>query len=165
MLLVFGLLIGYFFKHLGTYGEGLELFLEINPHGILLIFIPTIIFESSFNIDTFTFKREIVQILLLAFPGVAVGSFLLAIGFNYILGYYKEISFSGALTFASVVCATDPVAVVALLKELNAPLKFSVLLEGESLLNDGTAMVFLVMFSTIYKALDMTIIGIIIKFL
>lgn len=46
----------------------------------------------------------------------------------------------------AIYAATDPVAVVALLKELGAPLKFNVLIEGESLLNDGTAMVFFQVF-------------------
>jgi len=42
----------------------------------------------------------------------------------------------------AILCATDPVAVVALLKELGASVTFNTLIEGESLLNDGTAMVF-----------------------
>jgi NhaP-type Na+/H+ or K+/H+ antiporter len=68
------------------------------------------------------------------------------------------------LTFGAIVCATDPVAVVALLKELGTPLKFNVLLEGESLLNDGTAMVFYIVFSSIYKAQGITFFGAILKF-
>ena len=48
--------------------------------------------------------------------------------------------------FSSIISATDPVAVVALLKELGTPTKFNILLEGESLMNDGTAMVFYLVF-------------------
>ena len=51
----------------------------------------------------------------------------------------------------SVLSATDPVAVVALLKELGASVKFGTLIEGESLLNDGTAMVFYQLFLGITK--------------
>lgn len=46
----------------------------------------------------------------------------------------------------SILSATDPVAVVALLKELGTPITFNILLEGESLLNDGTGTVFFAVF-------------------
>lgn len=68
-----------------------------------------------------------------------------------ILGYGSEFSWAECFSFASIICATDPVAVVALLKELGTSKKFNVLLEGESLLNDGTAAVFYIIFSSIYK--------------
>lgn len=71
-----------------------------------------------------------------------------------ILGYGGEFSWAECLSFASIISATDPVAVVALLKELGTSKKFNVLLEGESLLNDGTAAVFYIIFSSIYKGLS-----------
>ena len=104
------------------------------------------------------------QAIILAGPGVIIGAMLLACAWNFILGYSNEFSFPAAMTFASIVCATDPVAVVALLKELGTPIKFNLLLEGESLLNDGTAMVFYLVFASIYKAQGVTIGGIILQF-
>ncbi len=80
--------------------------------------------------------------MLLAFPGVALLSFLIALVMLYILRYNGELDFSTTLTIGSILAATDPVAVVAILKELGTPIKFNMLLEGESLLNDGTATVF-----------------------
>ncbi len=56
-----------------------------------------------------------------------------------------------ALTLGCVLSATDPVAVVALLKELGASARFNTLVEGESLLNDGTAMVFFMLFLNLAK--------------
>ena len=53
--------------------------------------------------------------------------------------------------FGSVVSCTDPIAVVALLKELGASKKFNTLIEGESLINDATGMVLYTISSTIYK--------------
>ncbi len=88
--------------------------------------------------------------LLIAFVGVVIGIFLIGFSFKVLL-FYPEISWSGCFTFASIISATDPVAVVALLKELGTPLKFNILLEGESLLNDGTSMVFFAMFTKILK--------------
>jgi len=65
---------------------------------------------------------------------------------KYILGYNEEntdgaFTWEAALMFGAIISATDPVAVVALLKELGASKKLATLIEGESLLNDGTAMV------------------------
>jgi NhaP-type Na+/H+ or K+/H+ antiporter len=65
---------------------------------------------------------------------------------KYILGYNddkkeSEFDFNAALLYGAIISATDPVAVVSLLKELGASKELSTLIEGESLLNDGTAMV------------------------
>ena len=59
----------------------------------------------------------------------------------YVLDY-SQFDWGEALTIGAIIAATDPVAVVALLKELGTSVKFNILLEGESLLNDGTATVF-----------------------
>ena len=74
--------------------------------------------------------------MLLASTGLS------AIMMRYILGYNgEEFPWSAALLFGSIISATDPVAVVSLLKELGASKRLSTMIEGESLLNDGTAMV------------------------
>ena len=90
---------------------------------------------------------------------------MIGIVMKLILGYGGEFSWAECLSFASIICATDPVAVVALLKELGTSKKFGVLLEGESLLNDGTAAVFYIIFSSIYKGLGASPIKIIISFI
>lgn len=59
LLLLSGITLGRYYLQLGDIGTAINLFLQINPHGILYIFIPTIIFESAFNIDPFVFKKEI----------------------------------------------------------------------------------------------------------
>jgi len=88
----------------------------------------------------------------LAAPGVLYGAILIAVIFKVFLGYTDEdMNWSGAIMAGSVLSATDPVAVVALLKELGASVKFGTLIEGESLLNDGTAMVFYQLFLGITK--------------
>ena len=72
-------------------------------------------------------------------PGVLSNAFLTAIFCKYALPY--EWNWGEAITFGSIVSATDPVAVVALLKELGASKRLATLIEAESLLNDGTAYV------------------------
>jgi len=60
---------------------------------------------------------------------------------RYILQYDGDFTWNAAMLFGSIISATDPVAVVALLKELGASKRLATLIEGESILNDGTAMV------------------------
>lgn len=86
----------------------------------------------------------------MAFPGVALTCFLVAIIMKYIL-VYDYLSWGEALTIGAILAATDPVAVVALLKEMGTSIKFNILLEGESLLNDGTATVFFFVFFDMVK--------------
>lgn len=64
----------------------------------------------------------------------------------FILRYNSILGWPEGLVIGSILSATDPVAVVALLKELGTPINFNILLEGESLLNDGTATVFFTVF-------------------
>lgn len=80
----------------------------------------------------------------MAGPMLLVSTYLSALMMRYVLGYtenHREFNFNAALLYGAIISATDPVAVVALLKELGASKKLSTLIEGESLLNDGTAMV------------------------
>lgn len=105
------------------------------------------IFEAGYNSDLFMFKRNLKSILLLAFLGVFICTFSFAFILN-IIGFGKNISFIGLLVIASILGSTDPIAVSSLLKELNAPHKLNMILEGESLLNDGTS---LVLFNTFLK--------------
>lgn len=79
---------------------------------------------------------------MMAGPMLLLSTFLSALMMKYILGYSgDEFPFSAAILFGSIISATDPVAVVCLLKELGASKRLSTMIEGESLLNDGTAMV------------------------
>jgi NhaP-type Na+/H+ or K+/H+ antiporter len=79
----------------------------------------------------------------MAGPMLIGSTYLTALMMSYILGYNEENGFpwNAALLFGAIVSATDPVAVVALLKELGASKRLGTMIEGESLLNDGTAMV------------------------
>jgi len=85
-------------------------------------------------------------------------SVLIAVIMRYILGY-SEFGWGEALTIGSIISATDPVAVVALLKELGTSIKFNVMLEGESLLNDGTAVVFFWVFINMIENDDVFDVG------
>lgn len=111
------------------------------------MFIPVLIFESGFNSNLFQFRRNFRQILLLAFPGVVLSSLAFALGMQFLLPE-QDLGFLGYFLIAAILGSTDPVAVSALFKQLKAPSKLSILLEGESLLNDGSS---IVLFQTILE--------------
>src|SRR6056297_872945 len=149
-LLIFGLLIGMavrmdFFEGWGdTFATAVRWAGHIDPHLILYVFLPTLIFEAAFAMDVHTFRKSFANAFTMAVPGIIVAFFLTAF---LVLGI-KQTGFGVnawhwqlALLFGVVISATDPVAVVSLLKELGASKKLATLIEGESLLNDGTAIV------------------------
>jgi CPA1 family monovalent cation:H+ antiporter len=111
--------------------------IELTPELILGLFVPPLVFEAAFHINFNDLRRNLTGILVLAVPGVILTMFivggLLAIG--------TELSLVSALVFGALIAATDPVSVVAIFRTLGVPKRLSVLIEGESLFNDGTAIV------------------------
>lgn len=125
-------------------GESIQLISEIDPHLILFLFLPTLIFESAFAMEVHLFRRTFGQIALLAVPGLIVCTLLTAVLAK--TAFPWDWSWSVALMFGALISATDPVAVVALLKEQSSRKRLETLIEGESLLNDGTAIVLFTLF-------------------
>lgn len=129
------------------------------PELIFLVFLPPLIFESAFNSDWYTFKRQFFKILVLASILLVFCAFATAASMFWLLGFDSEsndMSFMACLLFGAIISATDPVAVVALLKELGVNKQISTLIEGESLLNDGTAVVLFVVLQYIEVGESMT---------
>lgn len=93
LLLTVGMVLGHFREYLSAVGAGADIMSKMNPHMILFVFIPILIFESGFNCDWYVFKKEIVNILLLAAPGVLWGAVLIAFCFKSLLGY-EELSWN-----------------------------------------------------------------------
>lgn len=125
----------------------------IDPHLILFVFLPTLIFEAAFGMDYHTFKKTVGNASILAIPGIIVALLLTAlivVGMKSAGMGFQEWDWALALLFGTVVSATDPVAVVSVLKDLGASKRLSTLIDGESLLNDGTA---IVIFSVILVSL------------
>ena len=101
----------------------------------------------------------------MAGPMLLMSIILSALMMKYILGYNgDEFPFSAALLYGSIISATDPVAVVCLLKELGASKRLSTMIEGESLLNDGTAMVVFLVVLDIVEGVDLSVGDIVVKF-
>src|SRR4030042_3183760 len=110
---------------------------ELTPELIMALFVPPLVFEAAFHLNLVELRRNLLAILLLAVPGVILTTFI--VGGMLVLGV--RLSFPMALVFGALIAATDPVAVVALFRTLGVPKRLSVLIEGESLLNVGTAIV------------------------
>jgi len=155
LLLIFGMGLGFlsrmglFENAMGTLDISIKWAGEIDPHLILFVFLPTLIFEAAFAMDVHTFKKSVANALILAIPGIIIALVLtgaLVMGLKYFGIGFQAWSWSLALMFGAVASATDPVAVVSLLKGLGASKKLGTLIEGESLLNDGTAIVIFMVF-------------------
>jgi NhaP-type Na+/H+ or K+/H+ antiporter/CRP-like cAMP-binding protein len=124
---------------------------NIDPHMLLYVFLPILIFEAAFAMDVHTFKKSVVNAIILAVPGIIIALILtaaFAMGLTDMGLGLEKWTWPVALMFGAVISATDPVAVVALLKDLGASKKLGTLIEGESLLNDGTAIVIFMVFFT-----------------
>jgi len=113
---------------------------------LFALFLPGLLFEAAYHLHFRELRASALTIGILAVPGVVVAIALTAtvlVGVSAILGTATSISWQAALVFAAVIAATDPVAVTALFRQLAAPRRLEVLVESESLLNDGTSIVFL----------------------
>ena len=109
------------------------------------VFLPGLLFEAAFHINFEQFWRNRLTIVSLAVPGVIAATALTTVILTPVadaLDYVQNFSWRYALVFGALIAATDPIAVVALFRELGAPKRLGILIEGESLLNDGTGIVF-----------------------
>jgi CPA1 family monovalent cation:H+ antiporter len=110
---------------------------ELTREVILLVFLPPLLFEASFNIEFESLTKNLTAILLLAIPGVVLGAFLIAGMLNLTMGR----PFETMLVFGALIAATDPISVLAIFSKLGAPQRLATIVEGESLFNDGVAIV------------------------
>jgi CPA1 family monovalent cation:H+ antiporter len=109
------------------------------------VFLPGLIFEAAFHIDGHQFRDNWMMIAALAVLGVVASIALVTLVLPPIVhafGVAAGFNWRHALVFGALISATDPVAVVGLFRYMRAPARLATLLEGESLLNDGTAIVF-----------------------
>ena len=111
--------------------------IQLTPDVVLYVFVPTLIFPAAMRLDARLLRRNLTPILLLACPGVMLSAAIVAGA----VGAVTPLSWEAALLFGALIAATDPIAVVALFKEMKVPARLAVLVEGESLLNDAVALV------------------------
>ncbi len=109
----------------------------LTPDVILILFLPALVFEGSVKLDLRELVRNSIPLLLMANAGVLLAAFAT----GYIVHWLIGLPVLVALLFGSIISATDPISVLAIFKDLKVDKRLSLLIEGESLLNDGTAVV------------------------
>jgi CPA1 family monovalent cation:H+ antiporter len=112
---------------------------------IFNILLPPLVFEAALQLEWKRFRAELPVTLTLAFFGVAAAATVVAVGMHEIVGW----SWIGAALFGVLIAATDPVSVIAAFREMGAQPRVSMIVESESLLNDGVAAVGFALLSSI----------------
>lgn len=107
---------------------------HIGADVILLPFVPGLVFEAALTLDGPELRRRLMPVGLLATAGVALTVLLIGTLTHLALGF----SWAAGMLLGAILAATDPIAVVTLLRRLKAPAGLAAILEGESLFNDGT---------------------------
>ncbi|HXH04908.1 MAG TPA: sodium:proton antiporter [Candidatus Nitrosotenuis sp.] len=114
--------------------------LVLTPELLFYVFLPILIFESAFNMNVRRMVESAWTISLLAIVGLVISTVLIATALYFILPLFGlPLPFIVTLLFGAIISSTDPVAVLALFKEYGAPKRLTLIFEGESLFNDGTA--------------------------
>ncbi len=109
----------------------------LTPEIVFTLFLPGLLFESSLHLDLRQLKENVWPIAVLAAAGVVVATLTT----GYAVSLWLGLPVASALVFGALISATDPISVVALFRELGLHRRLTLIVEGESLFNDGTAVV------------------------
>jgi len=135
--------------------------LPLSRELIFNILLPPLVFEAALQLDWCRFRHELPLTLTLALVGVAMAAAVVAAGMHWIVGW----SWIGAALFGVLIAATDPVSVIASFREMGCQPRVSMVVESESLLNDGVAAVGFAVLSAIAAGASPTAINVIPAFL
>ncbi len=114
---------------------------KLTPDILFYVFLPILLFESSYNLNYRQLVKSWKSITLLAVVGLLISTFIVASLMYFILPFIGfEIPFLVCLLFWWLISATDPVAVLSIFKTIGAPRRLTLIFEWESLFNDGTAL-------------------------
>jgi CPA1 family monovalent cation:H+ antiporter len=111
--------------------------IDVSPDIVLLVLLPGLVFEAAYRLRLAELRRWFGGLALLAVPGVLISAGIVALVLNLGTGLRLDLAF----IVGAMVSATDPAAVVATFKRLRVPPALSTMVDGESLLNDGTGLV------------------------
>ncbi|HEY6455264.1 MAG TPA: sodium:proton antiporter [Steroidobacteraceae bacterium] len=114
-----------------------RLHLQLSKELIFTVFLPPLVFEAALHIRWRDLKADLAVVVLLATVGLVLAAAVTAIGMHYAVAW----EWGSAAVFGVLIAATDPVSVIATFKEARVGGRLRLLVEAESLLNDGTAAV------------------------
>ncbi len=112
------------------------------------VFLPPLIFEAAIHLKSSDMRKDLLPISVLVIPGVILSTLITAAVMIPVSIHFTQIdtiTWPLGILFGAAVAATDPVAVVSIFKQLGVPRRLRVLIESESLLNDGTSIVVFVL--------------------
>jgi len=135
--------------------------LALTKDVIFKVFLPPLIFEAAFQMDWRSFCRQLPVTLSLATVGILLAATLVTLGLHFILGWQWQ----NAMVLSILIAATDPVSVIATFKEAGVHGRLQMLVESESLLNDGTAAVLFTVALTVVGGESMSFTSLSIGFL
>jgi CPA1 family monovalent cation:H+ antiporter len=104
---------------------------------LLFVFLPALIFEAAWNLDAAALRRRWLPIAVLALPGVLLTIAFVGAG----LAFFGQMPLLSAILLGTILAATDPIAVIPIFRRLAVPEDLATIVEGESLFNDGAAIV------------------------
>ena len=116
--------------------------IHLTPDLLLAIFLPALLFEAAYHVEFSKFRRNAGIVSVLAIPGVVISvvvTAFLAWPLTALVGL--ELTLGACFLLATMIAATDPISVLALFRSLGVNRRLYLLVEGESLLNDGIAVV------------------------
>jgi len=134
-LVIVGILFAFLIKNVQSLGAVNDI--QLTQDIILYLILPTLIFDAAVNIDSRLLIKELVPVLILAAPGLLISTLIV----GFFMNLLTPLNLGIAMLFGALISATDPVAVIALFKDVGAPKRLTLLVDGESLFNDATAIV------------------------
>jgi monovalent cation:H+ antiporter, CPA1 family len=129
--------IGLVVAGIGLSFAGYRSGIDLSSSLIFTVLLPPLLFEAALHLRWDQFRREAPFVLNLAFVGTVASAAVVAGGMHWLIGW----GWQAALLFGSLIAATDPVSVVAMMKEQKAEQRLRFIMEAESLVNDGAAAV------------------------
>jgi len=129
--------IGLVVAGIGLSLAGVHSGIALTPELVFSVLLPPLVFEAALHLGWAQFRREAPLVLALAFGGTVVSAAVVA-GAMHGLAHW---GWPAALLFGALIAATDPVSVIAMMKEQDTPPRLRFLMEAESLINDGAAAV------------------------
>ncbi len=129
--------VGLVLAGMGLYFTHVYVQWHLSRELIFFVFLPPLVFEAALYLNWRELRKVLLVVGLLASVGVALTAAVTALGMHVGLGW----DWGSAVIFGVLIAATDPVSVIATFKGAKVPARLRLLIEAESLLNDGTAAV------------------------
>ena len=112
--------------------------IEVSADLILAVLVPPLLFEATLHISWGRLRRDLAPVLLFALVGTLLGAFVVG---GFVAGFVDGVPWAAAVAFGALISATDPVAVISFFRSIGVSKRLTILVEGESLFNDGVAFV------------------------